>query len=181
MSKITIARFMRFRTMLALLVLVITDRGAVVFAHDPPVNLSGYETFIGLDCKLAGQPGTCGVTFSGWIGGDGPVAGGWEPFPGDFQGLWNSRVDYIGQAGFGNTVFILSGRFRISFLDGHSLSGSVISGTVQWPMAGIDNGCGAGVALIDVTLNRSQRFQGCLHDLPIGSVIPPMVWGTFSD
>jgi hypothetical protein len=40
-------------------------------------------------------------------------------------------VDYIGQAGFGNTVFILSGRFRISFLDGHSLSGSVISGTVR--------------------------------------------------
>ena len=67
--------------------------GSLALAHDPPVNLSCYETFIGLDCRLSGQPGTCGVTFSGWIGGDGPIPGGWEPFPGDFQGLWTSRVD----------------------------------------------------------------------------------------
>ena len=141
------------------------------------------KTFIGLDCRLSGQPGTCGVTFSGWIGGDGPIPGGWEPFPGDFQGLWTSRVDYIGQAGFGKIVSIVSGRFRISFLDGHSLSGSVLKGTVQWPGSAGSNdfNCGAGVARIDVTLNRSQTFQGCLHDLPVGSVIPPMIWGVFSD
>ena len=173
---------MSLQTVLALLAMLLGNVGSVALAHNPPVNLSGYETFLGLDCKLAGQPATCGVTFAGWIGGDGPVPGGWEPFPGDFQGLWNSSVNYIGHAGFGNTVFILSGRFRISFLDGHSLSGSVISGTVRWPMSVIDDlGCGPGVALIDVTLNRSQRFQGCLHDLPAGSVIPPMVWGTFSN
>jgi hypothetical protein len=104
------------RMMLALLIIVLTNGGYLALAHNPPVDVSGYETFLGIDCTLAGQPATCGVTFAGWIGSDGPVVGGWEPFPGDFQGLWNSRVNYLGKAGFRSTVLILGGRYQISFL-----------------------------------------------------------------
>jgi hypothetical protein len=119
---------------------------------------------------------------AGWIGGDGQVAEGWEPPPGDFQGLWKTRVNYKDQAGFGKVVVILGGRYRISFFDGHSLSGRVIGGTVEWPADEItDIGCGAGVAVVNASLSsrrQSARFAGCLHDLPIGSTIP-MVWGVF--
>jgi hypothetical protein len=184
MAEKTIRRSITLQTILALFAMLLGNIGSVALAHNPPIFVSGYETFIGIDCTNSGQPATCGATFAGWIGGDGPVRGGWEPFPGDFQGLWNSRVNYTGKAGFGSTVVILSGRYQISFIDGHSFSGSVIDGTVQWPVNEFaDLGCGAGVALMGIRLsnsNRSQTFHGCLHDLPAGSVIPPMVWGVFS-
>jgi hypothetical protein len=147
------------------------------------VNLSGYETFIGIQCTLRGQPATCGVTFSGWIGGEGQVPDGWEPFPGDFQGLWKTQVSYTGQAGFGNTVVIEGGRWSIFFLDGHSLSGRVTGGSVHWPVQGSTIGCGTDVAVVLVNLRlggSSAAFNGCLHDLPAGTVIPAMVWGEFS-
>ena len=85
------------------LVTTIGSSGSYALAHNPPidVNLSGYETFIGIRCTLHGQPATCGVTFSGWIGGEGQVPDGWEPFPGDFQGLWKTQVSYTGQEDLG--------------------------------------------------------------------------------
>jgi hypothetical protein len=172
------------RILLALLTIVLANGGPYALAHQPPVDVSGIETFFGSDCTIAGQPATCGVTFAGWIGGDGQVADGWEPPPGDFQGLWRTRVHYKDQAGFGKMVVILGGRYRIFFFDGHSLSGRVTGGTVEWPADEItDIGCGAGVAVVNASLTsrkQSATFAGCLHDLPIGSTIP-MVWGVFSE
>jgi hypothetical protein len=129
------------------------------------------------------SPPHCGVSFSGWIGGDGQVPDGWEPFPGDFQGLWKTQINYTGQVGFGNTVGIEGGRWSVFFLDGHSLSGRVIGGTVRWPAQGSDIGCGNDVGVVQVDLRFGSTlaaFDGCLHDLPAGTVIPPMVWGDFS-
>jgi hypothetical protein len=159
--------------------------GSYARAHNLPIdlNLSGYETFIGIQCTLHGQPGACGVTFSGWIGGDGQTANGWEPFPGDFQGLWKAQINYTGQAGFGNRVNIEGGKWTIFFLDGHSLSGRLTGGSVQWPAQGSNIGCGNDVAIVHVDLRlggTSVKFDGCLHDLPARTVIPPMVWGEFS-
>jgi len=110
------------------------------------------------------------------------VPGGWEPPPGDFQGWWKTSINYTGQVDFGNTVSILAGKYKISFVDGHSLSGRVTGGTVQWAAnESADIGCGAGVALIDATLSlgrHSAIFEGCLHDIPVFSTLP-MVWGVF--
>jgi hypothetical protein len=63
---------------LALLTIVLANVGSYALAHKPPVHVSGYETFLGIECTLRGQPSACGVTFSGWIGGDGQVPDGWE-------------------------------------------------------------------------------------------------------
>jgi hypothetical protein len=177
---VVIEKCIRWPIVLALLTIVLANVGSYALAHKPPVNVSGYETFLGIECTLRGQPSACGVTFSGWIGGDGQVPDGWEPFPGDFQGLWQARINYTGQAGFGNTVDIVGGRWDIFFLDGHSLSGPVKNGgTVQWPFDEFDDiGCGAGVAVVEALIagGGAATFKGCLHDMPAGTVIP-MVWG----
>ena len=168
--------------LLALLTIVLAICAPPALAHQPPVYVSGLETSFGSDCTIAGQPATCGVTFGGWTGGEGQVPGGWEPPPGDFQGWWKTSINYTGQVDFGNTVSILAGKYKISFVDGHSLSGRVTGGTVQWPAnESADIGCGAGVALIDATLSlgrHSAIFEGCLHDIPVFSTLP-MVWGVF--
>lgn len=153
-------------------------------AHTPPINVSGYETFLGFSCPT----GTCGTTFSGWTGGAGPVADGWQAFPGDSQGLWRATINHTGGAGFGNTVTILSGRWQIVFTDKHVLFGKVTGGTVTWPpQQGDDIGCGVNVAQVIASLSISPLIGGgtatinaCLHDIPAGTVIPPTVWGTFS-
>jgi hypothetical protein len=181
---VVIERCIRWPIVLALLTIVLANIGSDALAHRPPVNVSGYEIFLGTGCTIGGQPSACGVTFSGWIGGDGQVPDGWEAFPGDFEGLWQARINYTGQAGFGSTVVILGGRWSIFFLDGHSLSGPVIGGTVQWPFDEFaDIGCGVGIGVVEVDLliarGGAATFKGCLHDLPAGTVIPPMVWGVF--
>ena len=183
-TKTSIRRIVMQRTvtwwmLLALLTIMLASD---VSAHQPPVYVSGLETSFGSDCTIAGQPATCGAKFAGWIGGDGQVPDGWESPPGDFEGLWRTRIHYSGQVDFGNTVFILGGRYTIFFFDGHSLSGRVTGGTVEWPAdESTDIGCGAGVAVINVDLlsrRHSAKFAGCLHDIPVGSTIP-MVWGVF--
>ncbi len=146
-----------------------------------PVNLSGYEFLLGTSCTIGGQPGTCGVQFGGWTGGGGPAPNGWTHFPGTGQGLWKANVSYTGPAAFGGTVQVMSGRFDL-FTIGRTVSGTVTSGTVKWPSTDPpDIGCGTRVALVKLYvtfgLGVSGSFQGCLHDLPAGSVIPPTVWG----
>src|SRR5262245_55958576 len=171
-----------WRILSALLTIVLANGASHALAHQPPVYVSGLETSFGSDCTITGLPATCGVKFAGWIGGDGQVPDGWEPPPGDFQGLWQTRINYIGQVDFGNTVVILGGRFEISFFDGHSLSGRVTGGFVEWPVDKFSNiGCGAGVAVVNASLTskgHSATFAGCLHDIPVGSTIP-IAWGVF--
>lgn len=155
------------------------------FAHLPQLNVSAYEIFLGAPCIIGGQPATCGVAFFGWLGGDGNVAGGWEPFPGTGDGLWQARIDYTGAPGFGNVVNILGGRWRFVFVDRHFLAGHVTGGTVEWPNGpALDLGCGNGVGVVDINLlmtgGGTASFDGCLHDLPAGTVIPPLLWGMLS-
>jgi hypothetical protein len=146
-----------------------------------PINLSGYEFRLGSPCTIGGSAGKCGVQFGGWTGGSGPVADGWTPFPGTRKGLWEAQVDYIGSADFGNTAYLQSGTFDLLFRHRPSISGTVVTGTVQWPSFGSDIGCGTNVAKVTVQLlinSGNHYFNGCLHDLPAGTVIPPKIWGT---
>lgn len=148
-----------------------------------PVNLSGYEFLLGTSCTIDGQPATCGVEFGGWTGGGGQVANGWTPFPGTDEGLWKASVDRTGTAAFGGTSNLVGGSFYVLFTNGTVISGKVDGGTVNWPATSTaDIGCGTGVAKVSVDLSfkggRAGTFQGCLHDLPAGSVIPPKIWGT---
>ena len=86
------------------------------------------------------------------------------------------KVDNTGK------LVIEGGRWSIFFLDGHSLSGRVTGGSVHWPVQGSTIGCGTDVAVVLVNLRfggSSAAFNGCLHDLPAGTVTP-MVWGEFS-
>lgn len=148
-----------------------------------PANVSGYEFLLGTSCTINSQSGTCGVEFGGWTGGSGLVANGWTPFPGTRQGLWKANVNYTGKATFGGHVDLVSGSFDLLFI-GKTVQGNVISGKVVWPFPGGSFGCGTDVAriLMNVTFTRGATgpgsFQGCLHDLPAGSVIPPKIWGT---
>jgi hypothetical protein len=147
------------------------------------VNLSGYEVFLGVNCYIGGQPATCGVRFGGWTGGDGAVADGWTRFPGDRQGLWDANVNYTGSAGFNHTANLVGGLWNVFLRDGSIVTGVVNSGAVTWPpTANDDIGCGKAVAtvLANLTLKTGggASFNGCLHDLPAFTVIPPKVWGT---
>lgn len=147
------------------------------------INLSAYEFLLGSACTVNGQAGKCGVSFGGWTGGTGPNATGWTPFPGTRQGLWEATINYAGSPGFSGSVTVQSGSFDL-FLKGETpLSGDVTGGTVTWPAsASTDIGCGMGVAVVQVTVSTESEgslvFNGCLHDLPAGSVIPPKIWGT---
>lgn len=148
-----------------------------------PVNLSGYEFFLGVDCFIGGQAATCGVRFGGWTGGDGAVASGWTRPPGDRDGLWDANVNYSGKAGFGNTAALLGGMWTVYFRNGITVSGAVTGGSVQWPPTSSDNiGCGTAVATVSASLNLTTggaaTFTGCLHDLPAFAVIPPKAWGS---
>jgi hypothetical protein len=149
----------------------------------PFLNLSGYEFLLGTTCTIGGLPSKCGVSFLGWSGGKGPGPDGWTAYPGNTQGLWESTINYIGSPAFGSQVGVAGGVFDLLFKHKPTISGVVTGGSVTWPTdANTDIGCGAGVATASLTLNTGSRgptsFQGCLHDLPAGSVIPPRIWGT---
>ena len=160
---------------------------ALGLAAVPPgprsLNLSGYEFQLGTPCTINSQAGKCGVAFGGWTGGSGPVDGGWTPFPGTRKGLWEATIDYTGSPDFGSSVDVQSGSFDVLFKNRKTISGTVTSGTVTWPSSATgDLGCGAGVATVELSLSSGAggptSFQGCLHDLPAGTVIPPKIWGT---
>jgi hypothetical protein len=145
-----------------------------------PVKVSGYELLLGTPCTIFGVNGTCGVAFSGWTNN----LGGWRPFPGNGQGLWKASANYIGSPGFGGSVHVVGGNFDLLFTDGTVVQGNVGSGTITWPAEGAGIGCGIDVAKISVSIGFTHgvvgngSFEGCLHDLPAGSVIPPKIWGT---
>jgi hypothetical protein len=148
-----------------------------------PVNVSGYELLLGTSCTIFGERGTCGVAFSGWTGGLGQKPNGWTHFPGTGQGLWKASANYLGSAGFGLSVHVVGGKFDLLFTDGTVVQGNVGSGTITWPAEGAGIGCGIDVAKISVSIGfthgvaGSGSFEGCLHDLPAGTVIPPKIWG----
>jgi hypothetical protein len=149
-----------------------------------PVNVSGYEYLLGSSCTIDAQPATCGVQFGGWTGGRGQVPNGWRPFPGNGKGLWKATVNYAGRAAFGSQVDVLGGSFDLLLTSGRTVSGNVTGGTVTWPAAGQSTVCGLEVAEVSVSIRYragargTGSFDGCLHDLPAGSVIPPKIWGT---
>lgn len=146
--------------------------------------VSGYEIFLGRNCKIAGQAGTCGTTFSGWTGIQQPD-GGFLPFPGTGQGVWSLQINYFGQPAFNSSVTVVGGNWRFQFLDGTRKHGTVLSGSVTWPADANStvSGCKTGEALaqanISVAGGSPTAVVGCLHDLPAGTVIPPTVWGAF--
>jgi hypothetical protein len=150
----------------------------------PPTDVSGYEFLLGTSCTIEGQPATCDVQFGGWTGGEGQIADGWTPFPGDDRGLWKATVDYTGKAAFGGQVKVVDGRFDLLFTSGKIVLGKVRGGKVTWPAAGQSIGCGKNVATVSLRIGfragatGAGSFRGCLHDLPAGSVIPPKIWGT---
>lgn len=145
-----------------------------------PINLSGYEFRLGTPCTINGEAGKCGVQFGGWTGGGGQEADGWTPFPGNRKGLWEAEVNYTGAPDFGATVDLKSGSFDLLFKHGRPVSGTVTGGMVQWPQSDGDLGCGTAVAKVTVYLTiggSPHSFDGCLHDLPAGTIIPPTIWG----
>jgi hypothetical protein len=80
-------------------------------------------------------------------------------------------------------VNLQAGRFDLLFKSHQTLTGKVTGGTVQWPESQSDTslGCGTYVGRVTVflTINgHPHTFDGCLHDLPVGTVIPPKIWGT---
>lgn len=151
-----------------------------VQADAEAINVSGYEAFPGLPCQREQAGEWCNVRFYGWFGGAGAVPDGWVDYTG--KGRVIVRVDYSGDPGFGNTVTITGGTWRLT--DRGSLaSGTISGGTVTWPLADEDIGCGDGIAKVEADLADGDfsRFDGCLHDFdPNGEVaLPPKIWGTF--
>jgi hypothetical protein len=146
------------------------------------VNVSGYEIFLGQNCVLGGVPATCGTTFTGWTGETG--SGGWRPFPGTGLGIWSLQINYTGQPSFNGGVNIVGGKWHFAFINGLVLQGNVLNGTVTWPDEGGSIGCGTNVAVgtanLTIASGGTVALQGCLHDLPKFSVIPPTIWGTYS-
>jgi hypothetical protein len=147
-----------------------------------PVNLSGYEFFLGFDCGTDIAPARCGVLFGGWTGGTGPGPTGWAEFPGTSEGLWSANIDYQGKAAYGNTAILTGGNINVHFKNSSVVSGTVTGGYVTWPAsASASIGCGDGIAAIYgyVTINgvAGHVIEGCLRDIAPGTVIPT-VWGT---
>ncbi len=117
----------------------------------------------------------------GW---GGQTANGWTHFPGTGQGLWSATLNYIGRAHFGGHVDLESGVFDLLFKDGTVVRGDVTGGTVEWPQEGQATVRGTDVATIKMKVAFTHgragggSFQGCLHDLPAGTIVPPEIWGT---
>ncbi len=147
--------------------------------------VSGYEIYLGHNCRIARQPATCGTTFTGWTGIQPTVTGGFLPFPGTGQGAWSLQINYVGKPAFNSSVNVVGGNWSFLFFNGTSKHGTVLNGSVTWPVdaSSTYGGCLAGEALaqanITVAGGSPTMVVGCLHDLPAGSVIPPTVWGAF--
>lgn len=173
---------MRNRMCLAVSVLVVMAFALDLAALPVGVGLSGYEFLLGTSCTIGGNPpGKCGVQFGGWTGLTG--SGGWRAFPGNEEGLWKATINYSGAPDFGESVNVLSGSFDLLFVTGKNVSGQVTSGTVTWPVEGLGVTCGPDggrVSLILKVAGGTGYFNGCLHDIPAGSVIPPTIWGTLT-
>jgi hypothetical protein len=169
----------------AVATLLLGAMSALAATQPGPTNVSGRETFPGIDCGTKdGQPFTCGTSFRGWIGGNGPVSendGGWVPFPGQ-GGSVVVRINYLGTARVpGGSVTIKEGTWRIYFGKSY-YHGKVLGGTVQWPESGSEVAgfsCGTDVAVVQASLSDdASSFVGCLDDIP--KPIIPKIWGTFS-
>lgn len=164
---------------LVVIALGLLNAGPVV-ADSRVITVSGYEAFPGLPCSIADADSWCGVRFYGWFGGAGAVPEGWVSYTG--QGRVVVRVNYSGQPGFGNSVTITGGTWRLVD-QGLLASGAITGGTVTWPMPDADNGCGDGVATVEAALADGEfsRFLGCLQDFEAdGQVaVPPKIWGSF--
>lgn len=145
------------------------------------INLSGYEFLLGTPCATGGAT-TCGVEFAGWTGGNGAKPNGWTHLPGSREGLWQATINYDGSPAFGGSVTVTAGTFSLLLTKGGRISGTVeYGGTVTWPAENKNIGCGKNVATVNLNLDTGEggptNFQGCLHDLPAGTVIPPKIWG----
>ena len=158
---------------------ILLGAGSALAAVDP-INVSGYEAFPGLPCQDDNGDEWCNVRFYGWFGGEGAVPDGWAAYTG--KGRVTVRVNYTGDPGFGSAVTITGGTWRLTDR-GPLASGTISSGTVTWPLADEDIGCGNGIAKVEADLADGDfsRFDGCLHDFdPDGEVaIPPKIWGAF--
>jgi|KBSMisStaDraftv2_1062788.scaffolds.fasta_scaffold00515_32 hypothetical protein len=145
--------------------------------------VSGYEIYLGRNCVIGEQAGTCGTTFTGWTGIK--AAGGFLPFPGTGKGFWSLQISYIGQPAFNGSVTVVGGGWSFFFLNGTGKHGTVLNGSVTWPSDANSTiaGCKPGEAIAQANISVSggvpTQVVGCLHDLPAGSVIPPTVWGAF--
>jgi hypothetical protein len=178
-------KHLRFLIMGGLLIAALAWEFAPAVKAASSINLSAYEFLLGTPCTIGGEVGKCGVSFGGWTGGGGAVANGWTAFPGNRQGLWAADINYTGSPAFGGSVTIQGGNFDLFRKGRLPVAGTVTGGTVTWPASASDDiSCGEGVATVTVnvlTKTHSQLyFQGCLHDLPAGSVIPPKIWGTLT-
>src|SRR6266545_5793617 len=92
------------RHALVLLMVVVFGHAGVAYSADTaPVFISGHEVSAGASCVVAGQTGTCGAAFGGWIGGGGPIPNGWGAFSGG-PIAWAVIVNYTGTSGLGRTV-----------------------------------------------------------------------------
>ena len=144
-------------------------------------DLSGYELLLGKKCTIGLLSGKCGVEFAGWTGGGGQSPTGWEALPGNKEGLWSAGFNYTGTPDFGESVTVQSGEFKLLLTGGIVVSGTIVTGSVTWPVENAPNAtCGTNVATVTVDFNSNVGppvFNGCLHDLPVFSEIPPKIWG----
>lgn len=148
----------------------------------PKTDISGVEVFPGVPNSSGGVDG---ATFSGWIGGAGPVAGGWSACPFfTYCGSWIVVIDYEGPAGIGHTVKITGEKWALTLKNLHTYFGAITGGYVEWPASLSDDTyhCGAGVAQAYVTLLSFQpggpkSVYGCLDDTHLNKAFPPRIWG----
>jgi len=147
-------------------------------------DLSGYELLLGKKCTIGLVTGKCGVEFAGWTGGGGQSPTGWEALPGNKEGLWSAELNYTGTPDFGESVTVQSGEFKLLLTGGIVVSGNIVSGSVTWPIENATNAtCGTNVATVTVVFSSNIGplvFNGCLHDLPVFSEIPPKIWGALA-
>lgn len=166
---------------LGLLLAVVATFSATSFVlAETVVNVSGYEVYLGRNCKINGENGTCGTTFVGWTKGGGLVPDGWQNSRGA-QGAWAVNINYLGRAGLGNSVSVTGGSLRLVH-ERSTVSGSISNGGVTWPTNGGDLGCGQNVAIVNVsgTIRSTQNsffFNGCLDDTQLRV---PRIWGAFA-
>ena len=174
---------MRFPLITASLMATISLAFCAAASAQSLTPVSGYEIFLGRNCLLGGQAGTCGTTFTGWTGIQ--AAGGFLPFPGTGRGFWSLQISYIGQPAFNSSVTVVGGSWSFFFLNGTTKHGTVLNGSVAWPIDANStiSGCkpGEAIAQANITVAGSSptAVVGCLHDLPAGQIIPPTVWGAF--